>query len=119
MSRWSSLFAIRTVIAAYAMSAAGCSFLVDVDAPQCESHQQCVDAELGERCVRNVCVHWERPAPCTGDDCSTTQSCKTDRQCTRSDAPRCMRGSCVGDDVAERFLCEAEGEPDASDGEPG
>lgn len=91
--------------------------MIEVDGHQCDSHAQCVEADLGDRCENHVCVAVARG--CTGDDCGTSASaatgaCASDRHCRDRAAPRCLRGACVSDEVAERWICDPEPEPTES-----
>lgn len=87
----------------------GCSALIDVNGTQCSQDAQCVSAGLGTTCEQHVCV----------GDLATGQSMQaatSDRQCTQdrecsSSAPRCMRGQCVTQDVADRFSCAPQDKP--------
>jgi hypothetical protein len=108
---------MRFVVVTCALGSTACSALITVDEHQCSSNAQCVAAELGNRCERNICV--TRAASCKGSECANAvaaaSDCASDRQCKQPDAPRCMRGTCVGEDIAERWLCEDEPEASESD----
>lgn len=106
--RWS-----RVVLVALATCCSvqlGCSALIDVHDWQCDTAAQCVHAKLGNACVDRVCVgSLESPdtvdnGPCTRDD-----------ECSKN-TPRCMRGTCVAQDVADKFLC-APPEADEASGD--
>jgi hypothetical protein len=100
-----------------AFGAAGCSVFVDASDPQCETNAECVELRLGARCVDRVCVG---RIPCRGSECDAGAAadagdrgpgdCLRDAQCTDRAAPRCMRGACVSEALAERWLCP-EDEP--------
>ncbi|HKU38485.1 MAG TPA: hypothetical protein VJR89_10070 [Polyangiales bacterium] len=87
-----------------ALGAAGCSLLVDASDPQCDSNADCVASGLGARCEQRVCVG--RAASRSDGVSSAPSSCLSDSQCKNRDAPVCMRGTCVSQDLAERWLCE-------------
>lgn len=120
MGRSSQWFALRFVVATYAAGTAGCSLLIDVEGPQCTSSAQCIAADLGDRCVRNVCTS---ASACTGADCPPAMTpdaggpavCSSDGQCKQAGAPRCLRGTCVSTELAERWICEDEPEPSSSE----
>jgi hypothetical protein len=89
-----------------ALGTAGCSFLVDASDPQCHSSADCVASRLGNRCVQHVCTG----SVASRNDATTGQpeklgACLRDSQCKTDDAPRCMHGSCVSEELAERWLC--------------
>ena len=111
------LLAVRITVG-LVIGAAGCSLLVDASDPQCESNAECVAAELGDRCVNRVCTG-RVPERCTGDDCDAATdlpagSCLRDTQCEDDDAPRCLGGTCVAVELAERWLCPEREKPDES-----
>lgn len=109
-----ALLAVRITIG-FALGTAGCSFLVDANDPQCDSNADCVSSRLGSRCVQHVCTG---SVTSSRDDASSSEptdakgGCLRDSQCTAGDAPRCMRGSCVSQALAERWLCSAPEEED-------
>jgi hypothetical protein len=90
--------------------------LIDVEDPQCTSSAQCIAADLGDRCVQDVCT---RASACTGAECPPAMTpepevpgmCTSDRQCKGSRAPRCLRSTCVSEEVAARWICKEELEP--------
>jgi hypothetical protein len=105
-------------IAGSLMWLTGCSALIDVSGVQCSTNDECIARELGNRCVDNVCVT-TTPAACQGSGCnnvpdagdSAVNTCTIDAQCTRKNAPRCMRGTCVAEDVAQRWVCAPQDPP--------
>jgi hypothetical protein len=89
----------------------GCSALIDVDAHQCETDNDCVTAELGQSCVTHVCMGASSKPP---DTSVAKGMCTKDEQCTAKNTPRCMDGTCVAEDIAERWLCDAPPPADSS-----
>lgn len=87
----------------------GCSALINVDGTQCSEDAQCVSSGLGKTCQDHVCV----------GDVDTGQSmqavsgghCTQDSECAAS-TPKCMRGQCVSQDVADQFLCSPQEQAD-------
>jgi hypothetical protein len=94
----------------------GCSALIDVGGKQCNSDNECVKAELGTSCVAHICVDKSSQHADAGMDMRLPADgmCTKDAQCTNKNEPRCMNGSCVPEELAERFLCAADPETTAS-----
>lgn len=80
----------------------GCSALIDVDDVQCNTAKDCVDAQLGTECAQHVC---STAAPVAADG---GKLCSVDAQCSDPNAPRCMRSTCVSDEIAERYGCASQ-----------
>src|SRR5262245_32631795 len=96
---------------------AGCSVLIDVDEKQCDRSADCVSAKLGDRCVDHVCVsdHASNETDAGADAGELPEGmCATDKQCGDEKAPRCMRGTCVTSELAERWMCETPQEQKSS-----
>ena len=92
-----SLIAKHFVGVAWVLSLAGCSALINVSDKQCSADAECVSAGLGTMCVDHVCKDPEGDTTCTSD-----------KQCGMGTTPYCMRGTCVDEDLAQRFLCAAD-----------
>jgi hypothetical protein len=89
----------------------GCSALIDVSGTQCDDDAQCVSAGLGKACEAHVCVGEVD----TGQSMQAVSDghCTQDGECS-SAAPRCMRGQCVAQEVADQFLCSPQEQADPS-----
>ncbi|MET0387070.1 MAG: hypothetical protein ABW321_13975 [Polyangiales bacterium] len=109
--RWTGNAALReaTLALALVVGLGGCSTLIDVDGHQCETAEDCVQADLGDSCVRNVCVG--EVVLGQGEAANPDGRCASDDDCGEAE-PRCLHSRCVADDVATRFACEATEEPD-------
>jgi hypothetical protein len=91
-----------------ALQLSACSALIDVSGHQCETDTQCRDRQLGDMCSENVCV--TLPAQTAGgisDPARRSDQCVRETDCSAA-APRCMRGTCVTQDVADMFLCRPQ-----------
>jgi hypothetical protein len=91
-----------------ALQLGACSALVDVSGHQCETDVQCRDRQLGDMCSENVCI--TAPLQMAGgiqDGVRRNEPCVRETDCSGA-TPRCMRGTCVGQDVADMFLCRAQ-----------
>jgi hypothetical protein len=92
--------------------------LIDVDEKQCDTNAQCVSAKLGDRCVDHVCVddHAQNDTDAGVDagDQPNDGVCASDDQCGSGTTPRCMNGTCVTTELAERWMCEEEEAPTQS-----
>lgn len=100
-----ALLVVRITLG-FALGATGCSFLVDANDPQCESHADCVSARLGNRCVQHVCTGSAMTrTDATSGEPANPNACLSDTQCRTGAAPRCMRGNCVSEELAERWIC--------------
>lgn len=94
-----------------ALQLGACSALIDVSGHQCETDAQCRDRQLGDVCSENVCI--TAPAQTTGGVQEPTRRndrCVREADCSAA-APRCMRGTCVTQEVADLFLCRAQEDP--------
>src|SRR5262245_38647157 len=90
---------MRCLVIGWMMLLSSCSLLFDLSGRQCDTSAQCTSAKLGDRCVNHVCVG---AAPMTGDG-----TCSDDVHCD-GDTPRCMNGTCVSEELADRWLCESK-----------
>lgn len=92
MRQWFSGLALGLMVG-------GCNAIIDVSDKQCNTNDDCVRANIGTSCVAHLCV----------DDTSTSPDgkCTKDAECASS-TPRCMNGSCVTEEVAERWICKDE-----------
>lgn len=93
-----------------ALQLGACSALIDVSGHQCETDMQCRDRQLGDTCSENVCI--TAPAQMVGniDGMRRNERCVRETDCS-AEAPRCMRGVCVSQDVADMFLCRPQEAP--------
>ena len=94
-----------------ALQLGACSALIDVSGHQCETDMQCRDRQLGDTCSENVCI--SAPAQTIGsaqDGMRRNERCVRETDCGAA-TPRCMRGTCVSQDVAEMFLCRPPEDP--------
>jgi hypothetical protein len=95
----------------------GCTALIDVNGHQCDTDNQCVTAKLGDSCVEHVCTG---SVSSKGPDAGMTSNngmCTKDAECTAKNTPRCMNGTCVAEDIAERWACDpATPAPDTGTG---
>jgi hypothetical protein len=85
--RWSRV--VSLALMACGSMQFGCSALIDVHDWQCDTAAQCVHAKLGSL---------EAP------DREDNSRCTRDDECSKN-TPRCMRGTCVAQDIADKFLC--------------
>lgn len=82
---------------------------------QCKTNQDCVDQQLGGLCVDQVCEP-DTSSVCLGPACMMgpdaavppDDSCTNDAQCRAESTPRCMHGTCVSREIAERWMCAVE-----------
>src|SRR4051812_28698166 len=113
-----SVFGWRYLGVVCSMWLAGCSVLIGVDEKQCDHNADCVSAKLGDRCVEHVCVDDrvvnDKDAGADGGDMPIDGMCATDKQCGSGTTPRCMHGSCVTSELADRWLCDADEQAMAS-----
>jgi hypothetical protein len=108
-----ALLAVLMITVGLASGTAGCSFLVDASDLQCDSNADCVSSRLGSRCVQHVCTgSLASRSDATSSEPEKSGPCLEDSECKADDAPRCMRGSCVSDALAERWLCPQPEEAD-------
>jgi hypothetical protein len=94
-----------------ALQLSACSALVDVSGHQCETDVQCRDRQLGDMCSENVCI--TAPLQMAGgiqESPRRNESCVRETDCSAA-TPRCMRGTCVSQDVADMFLCRPPADP--------
>lgn len=97
-----------------ALQLSACSALIDVSGRQCESDMQCREQQLGDVCVDHVCQT-------AGQSTSAQEAANRNPRCTKEadcsgETPRCMRGQCVSQAVAEMFLCRAPEAPPVGGG---
>lgn len=90
---------MRCLVVVWMMLLSGCSLLFDLSGQQCDTSAQCISAKLGNRCVNHVCVETDETP---GDG-----TCSDDVHCAGG-TPRCMNGTCVSEELADRWLCPAE-----------
>src|SRR5262245_12367650 len=90
---------LRCLVVGWMMLLSGCSLLFDLDGQQCDTSAPCVSTKLGNRCVNHVCVQ--------SDDTPSDGTCSDDVHCG-GDTPRCMNGTCVSEELADRWLCPSE-----------
>src|SRR5262245_32154393 len=102
--QWMRMFAFKYLSASVCVLwLAGCSALINVDDKQCNTNSECVSAKLGDRCVQHVCVESRAMNEPDAGDLPSDGTCETDKHCGGgSDTPRCMHGTCVTDELAER-----------------
>jgi hypothetical protein len=93
-----------------ALKLGACSALIDVSGHQCETDMQCRDRQLGDTCSENVCI--TAPAQMLGgtEGMLRNDRCVRESDCTAA-APRCLRSTCVTQDVADMFLCRPQEDP--------
>jgi hypothetical protein len=94
-----------------ALHLSACSALIDVSGHQCETDVQCRDRQLGDMCSENVCI--TAPQQMAGgiqDSARRNDPCVRETDCSAA-TPRCMRGACVSQDVADMFLCRPQPAP--------
>ena len=96
-----------------ALQLSACSALIDVSGRQCDTNMQCREQQLGDACIDHVC---QGAGQLTSAEIGETGAprCIKDADCS-SDAPRCMRGQCVTQAVAELFLCRPPEDSAGSD----
>jgi len=81
----------------------GCTAIIDVTGKQCNTDSDCVSQKLGDSCVAHLCV--DKKAMEGDASMPGASMCTKDEECTVKNAPRCMRGSCVSNDIADRWIC--------------
>lgn len=102
-----SLIAKHFVGAAWLLSLAGCSALINVSDKQCNDDMECSSKGFGTMCVDHVCVDPNDKS----DGGASSSTCSNDAQCGTGATPYCMNGSCVNEDLADRFVCPADTTP--------
>jgi hypothetical protein len=80
---------------------AGCTAIIDVTGKQCSADSDCTSQKLGDSCVAHLCVDSKAME---GDASMPGGMCSKDDQCTAK-SPRCLNGSCVTDEIADRWIC--------------
>ena len=86
----------------------GCSVLIGVSDKQCNTSAECVQADLGDRCVQHVCVESSASSQDAGADGEPDGMCLNDGDCGQGGSPRCMNGACVSEELAARWMCGKE-----------
>lgn len=93
-----------------------CTFLIDVDRPQCEDDAQCRNDGLGGRCEDGVCVGEvdmdnAQAEDCDGGMCETgpASGCGG-KECT--DKQACFDDHCLNQNLYDRLVCEADEDGD-------
>ena len=84
-----------------AMTITGCTLLLGLGDKQCSSNAECVDSQLGDVCVDNVCQDSSY-----GNDAGAGR-CSSDRDCNGTNTPRCFKDTCVTSPVYEQWVCPA------------
>lgn len=105
--RWSRVVKVALVLCCAVPI--GCSAIIDIHDWQCDTAAQCVHAQLGNACVDRVCVGESESSQQVDDG-----ACTRDDQCSKA-TPRCMRGTCVSQNVADLFLCTDDEEESSSE----
>ncbi|HET8935083.1 MAG TPA: hypothetical protein VFN67_16660 [Polyangiales bacterium] len=84
-----------------AMTISGCTLLLGLGDKQCSTNAECVDSQLGDMCVDNVCQ-------LKSYDKDGGKGCEADRDCSGTSTPRCLRNYCVTSDVYSQWMCPAQ-----------
>jgi hypothetical protein len=92
-----------------ALQLCACSALIDVSGRQCETDMQCREHQLGDVCIDHVC---QSAAQLTSSQEAANRNprCIKESDCS-GETPRCMRGQCVSQTIADMFLCRAPEAP--------
>ena len=98
-----------------ALKLGACSAMIDVSGRQCETDKQCRDRQLGDVCSENVCITPPQQSTSGVDGTRRTEQCVRETDCSGA-TPRCMRGTCVSEAVAELFLCRPPEDPPIDQG---
>ena len=83
------------------MTITGCTLLLGLGDKQCSSNAECVDSQLGDTCVDNICQ-------LKSYDNDGGKGCEADRDCSGTSTPRCLRNYCVTSDVYSQWTCPAQ-----------
>jgi len=93
-------FAVKRLFGAiYVATLSSCSALIDVGGQQCNQDAECVSKELGNKCdlEAHVCI-------------TAGNACAEDAECGGV-TPRCMQGACVSTELADRWICPDDTQP--------
>jgi hypothetical protein len=103
---WDRLIVRYVCGALMAMTLTSCTLLMGLSDKQCSTSSECVDSQLGDVCVNNIC---EFTNGCKGTACYENDggvpSCETDRECSGTSTPKCMKKGCVTNEVFEQWTC--------------
>ena len=104
---WDTLIVRYLCGALTAMTLTSCTLLMGLSDKQCSTNSECLDSKLGDLCINNIC---EFASGCKGTACYENDGgvpfCESDRDCTGTNTPKCLKNGCVTSEVFEQWSCD-------------
>jgi hypothetical protein len=105
---WDTLIVRYLSGALTAMMLSSCTLLLGLSDKQCSTSSECLDSQLGDVCVNNIC---EFANGCKGSGCyqgdGGVPHCEADRDCS-GNTPRCLKNGCVTNEVFDQWSCPSQ-----------